>query len=208
MATLDIEDAYLLVPIHTSHRRFLRFQWGGAIYEFTALPFGLSTAPFIFTKIIRTVTSSLRSKGFESVVYLEDFLLLGQSKDKCRDNVQAHINLLSSLGFIINFGKSKLEPKTKRKYLRFIFDSVQQSIAIPEERKGKLLKMVSDFSSKPHCSIRDFAGMIGSLVSICPAVRYGHLIKNFEKEKFLALRETEGSYSTKMYIQQNLKDFH
>ncbi|EFN80306.1 hypothetical protein EAI_16777, partial [Harpegnathos saltator] len=31
-------------------RRFLRFQWRSVTYEFIALPFGLSTAPYIFTK--------------------------------------------------------------------------------------------------------------------------------------------------------------
>ncbi|EFN81402.1 hypothetical protein EAI_09446, partial [Harpegnathos saltator] len=30
--------------------KFLRFQWQGICYEFTSLPFGLSTAPYIFTK--------------------------------------------------------------------------------------------------------------------------------------------------------------
>ncbi|EFN78048.1 hypothetical protein EAI_01855, partial [Harpegnathos saltator] len=30
--------------------QYLRFQWRGTVYEFTALPFGLSTAPYIFTK--------------------------------------------------------------------------------------------------------------------------------------------------------------
>lgn len=94
---------YLLVPIHPLHRKFLRFQWRGVTYEFTILPFGLSTAPYIFTKIVRPAVSFLREEGFESVVYLDDFLLLGSSKASCQANVQAHINLLSSLGFLINF---------------------------------------------------------------------------------------------------------
>lgn len=146
MTTIDIEDAYLLIKIHPAYRRFLRFQWKGVIYEFTALPFGLSTAPFIFTKLLKVVTSFLREEGFESVVYLDDFLILGTSKASCRANTQAHINVLSSLGFIINFKKSELEPTRKIKYLGFIFDSDRQSIAIPAPRREKLYKMMLNFS--------------------------------------------------------------
>lgn len=99
MATLDMEDAYLLVPICEEHRKFLRFQWRKTTYQFTALPFGLSTAPYIFTKVIRPVITHLRKKGFQSVVYLDDFLLLDSSIDECRANVTTSVNLLLSLGF-------------------------------------------------------------------------------------------------------------
>ena len=64
MVTVDLEDAYLLVPISPKSRRFLRFQWRGVTYEFAVLPFGLSTAPYIFTKILRPVMAHLRRKGF------------------------------------------------------------------------------------------------------------------------------------------------
>lgn len=63
MATLDLEDAYLLIPIYKEHRKLLRFQWRKKTFEFTALPFGLSTAPFIFTKVLRPVVTYLRKKG-------------------------------------------------------------------------------------------------------------------------------------------------
>ncbi|KYN39387.1 hypothetical protein ALC56_06206, partial [Trachymyrmex septentrionalis] len=49
------EDVYLLVPIFKGYRKFLRFQWREVTYEFSALPFGLSTALYIFTKILRPV---------------------------------------------------------------------------------------------------------------------------------------------------------
>lgn len=72
MATLDLEDAYLLVPIIEEHRKFLRFRWRKTTYEFTALPFGLSTAPYIFTKILRPVVAHLRERGYQSIIYLDD----------------------------------------------------------------------------------------------------------------------------------------
>jgi len=126
MATLDLEDAYLLVPIFEDHRKFLRFQWRSKTFEFTALPFGLSTAPYIFTKILRPVITYLRKKGYQSVIYLDDFLLLGSSSEECRANVNASVNLLHSLGFVVNCAKSHLEPSTKCKYLGFIFYSDEE----------------------------------------------------------------------------------
>ncbi|XP_018373232.1 PREDICTED: uncharacterized protein LOC108767726 [Trachymyrmex cornetzi] len=207
MASLDLEDAYLAVPIHPSYRKYLRFRWQGIIYEFAALPFGLATAPYIFTKILRPVVAYLRAEGYESVLYLDDFLLLAHSKEACRRNVQAHINTLSKLGFVINFGKSELEPARRRKYLGFVFDSESQSVAIPETRRIKLYSLVSDFSAKSHCSITDFANMIGSLISVCPAVKYGlFYTKNFERHKFLALKGTNNDFKARMVISRDLDE--
>lgn len=137
MVTIDLEDAYHLVPVHLSNRKFLRFQWKDVTYEFTSLPFGLSTASYIFTKIIRPVIRSLRDKGFQSIVYLDDFLLLAESEKDCVRNVQASIDLLASLGFLINYKKSCLKPATRRKFLGFISDSVQQSIYLFPLKNGK-----------------------------------------------------------------------
>ncbi|EFN89574.1 hypothetical protein EAI_09109, partial [Harpegnathos saltator] len=41
-------------------RKFLRFQWKNVVYKFTSLSFGLATAPYIFTKIVRSVVKLLR----------------------------------------------------------------------------------------------------------------------------------------------------
>lgn len=207
MASLDLEDAYLLVAIHLDHRKFLRFQWRGNTFQFSALPFGLATAPYIFTKLLRPVVASLRAQGYESVLYLDDFLLLAPSKAVCRLNAQAHINLLSSLGFAINFQKSELEPSHERKYLGFVFNSVQQSVAIPEQRRRNLYALVSSLSRNSHCSIQVLASMIGSLVSICPAVQYGLLYtKSFERAKYLALKRFANNFSAIMKLPSSLNE--
>lgn len=207
MATLDLQDAYFLVPIFEVHRKFLRFQWRGRTFEFTALPFGLSTAPHIFTKILRPVVAHLRGKGYQSVIYLDDFLLLGSSIEECRANITASINLLHSLGFVVNYTKSHLEPSTKCKYLGFLFDSREQSISIPPSHRENLLKLTRSLAQKTRCSIREFASFIGSLISVCPAVQYGLLYtKMFEREKFLALAASNEDYSSKMNISSHLQE--
>ncbi|XP_067204258.1 uncharacterized protein [Linepithema humile] len=206
MATLDLENAYLLVPIFENHRRFLRFQWRNVTYEFSALPFGLSTAPYIFTKILRPVVTFLRNQGYQSVVYLDDFLLLGSSADECRDNILASVNLLQSLGFVINFSKSHLDPSPRCKYLGFIFNSIKQSLSIPDTRRENLLHLTIHLAQKSRCRIREMASFIGSLISVCPAVQYGLLYtRAFERKKFLALRRNNADYSTFMDIPLELQ---
>ena len=59
--TFNIKSAYHHVEIFDSHRTYLGFQWpyqGKPTYfVFNVLPFGLSTAPYIFTKVLKPVSS-------------------------------------------------------------------------------------------------------------------------------------------------------
>lgn len=207
MASLDLEDAYLLVPVSKLHRKYLRFQWHRRTYQFTVLPFGLSTAPFIFIKILRPVITSLREQGFQSIIYLDDFLLLGSSFDECRANVTASLNVFQSLGFIINYPKSSLHPSVQCKYLGFIFDSVEQSISIPPLHREKLFQLTTNMARWSRCSIREFASFIGSLISVCLAVPYGLLYtKTFERVKVLSLRCCNDDYSATMILPSYLHD--
>ncbi|XP_045497532.1 uncharacterized protein LOC123695669 [Colias croceus] len=60
MATIDLKDAYFLVPVNKMHRKYLRFEYDGVLYEFNCLPFGLCTAPFVFTKLLKPIFEFLR----------------------------------------------------------------------------------------------------------------------------------------------------
>jgi len=78
MAVLDLKDAYYSVPINPQHRKFLRFEFKGSLYEFTYLPNGLASAPRVFTKLMKPVYATLRSKGYLKVGYIDDILLLAK----------------------------------------------------------------------------------------------------------------------------------
>ena len=51
LAKVDIQSAYRNIPIHPDDRHLLKMIWEGALYIDTALPFGLRSAPKIFTAI-------------------------------------------------------------------------------------------------------------------------------------------------------------
>lgn len=51
MTSIDLEDAYFLIPVDKSSGKYLRFKFQNTIYEFM-LPFGLCTSLYVFTKIM------------------------------------------------------------------------------------------------------------------------------------------------------------
>ncbi|KYN29087.1 hypothetical protein ALC57_01488 [Trachymyrmex cornetzi] len=131
---------------------------------------------------------------------------MGASVEECRANIRTTINLLQSLGFIINFSKSHLIPSSRCKYLGFTFDSIEQSISIPPSRRKKLWHLTENLAQKSTCAIREFASLIGSLVSVCPAIQYGLLYtKALEREKFLALVNNNEDYSKFMRLPSHLQ---
>lgn len=84
LAKLDLRDAYLTVPVLPSHQKFLRFSWKGKTFQFVCLAFGLSSAPRIFTKLMKAVVSFLRERGIRLVIYLDDILFFERRKRKFR----------------------------------------------------------------------------------------------------------------------------
>ena len=70
MVSLDLQDAYLQVPVHSSSRRYLRFCMERLVFQFRALCFDLSTAPQVFTRVMDPVSSIMHRHGFRILWYL------------------------------------------------------------------------------------------------------------------------------------------
>lgn len=207
LATIDLKDAYYLIPIFKHHRRFLRFKVGKNLYQFKCLPFGLSIAPFIFTKLLRPVLRYFRERNVTLIAYLDDFCVISDSQISCQNDVRFVLDTLGSLGFIINKEKSCLSPSRRCKFLGFIYDSNKLTIELTKEKREKIFDLIVKMQGVKQCKIKFFAHFIGLIVSACPAVKYGRLYtKKFEREKFLALKKSRQDYNSKMVIRDAINE--
>ena len=75
VSSIDLSDAYLHVPIHPHSRKYLRFCYRSQVFQFTSLPFGLATAPQVFTMIVKEVKLMALSRGLRFHQYLDDWLI-------------------------------------------------------------------------------------------------------------------------------------
>ena len=110
VSSIDLSDAYLHIPTHPNSRKYLRFCYKSQVFQFTSLPFGLATAPQVFTMIVKEVKLMALSRGLRLHQYLDDWLIRSQSQEEAQVNTQAVVDLTQSLGWIINQEKSELKP--------------------------------------------------------------------------------------------------
>ena len=73
---LTYSSGYHHLEIFPGHTPFLGFSWRVdghcKFYKFTFLPFGLSTGPYLFTKLQKTLTKHWKSQGIRVFMYLDD----------------------------------------------------------------------------------------------------------------------------------------
>ena len=110
LVKIDLKDAYLTVTIWINHQKYLRFLWKDSMLEFACLPFGLASAPRVFMKLMKPVVALLRQQGIRLIIYLDDILIMAESSDLVLHQAALALNLLESLGFIVNYEKSHLVP--------------------------------------------------------------------------------------------------
>ena len=99
---IDIKDAYFHVPIKAQAKNFLCFPVRETVYQFRALPFGLTTAPKEFTSVTATLASIVHRKGINLHLYLDDWLLRANSFQKGLVHIKEVVAEMTQLSFIVN----------------------------------------------------------------------------------------------------------
>jgi hypothetical protein len=175
----DLRKGYFNVALHPDYHRFFCFDFENQRYQFKCLVMGLSLAPLFFTKIMSVLVQLARSWGIQVSVYLDDLLTRAQSFDRALRDHEAFGTLLQRAGFLRHRVKSVENPVQRIEHLVFVIDSVTMCIEVPAEKENCIREAVKflmrDILTRKKISIRRVARVIGLLVSMFPAVRFGKL---------------------------------
>ena len=124
-------------PHPPNSRKYLRFCHRSQVFQFTSLPFGLATAPQVFTMIVKEVKLMTLSRGLRLHQYLDDWLIRSQSQEEAQVNTQA-VDLTQSLGWIINQEKSELKPTQVFSFVGYEYHLDSALVRPTQERWLKL----------------------------------------------------------------------
>ena len=203
---LDLTDAYYSVSISPESQKYLKFQVQDQLYEFVTLPNGLSSAPRIFTKVMKLVYSTLRARSHVTSGYLDDSFLLGDTFAECQTNVNDTYALFNELGFTVSGEKSVTLSTQVFVRLGFVLNSISMTVSLTKNKIDNITRLGQDIISRRSCSIREAAQLIGTLVSCSSGVEYGPLYyKQLEIEKIDALKKHQGSFEAQMQLSELAK---
>lgn len=172
--SIDLKDAYLHIPVHVQHRKYLRFCIHNRHYQFRAMPFGLAVAPRIFTKVMAAVGGHLRCQQIHIFMYLDDWLIRNQSKDLLQMQLFKLVNLLVDLGLLINVEKSQFIPSQIITYLGAVFNLQEGQVYPSESRFIAIQQAIAEIVRKPKVHAVLFLRMLGlmaSCIDIVPLAR-------------------------------------
>ncbi len=174
-ASMDLKDAYFHIQIAPHHRRFLRFAFKGTAYQYSVLPFGLALAPRIFSKCVDAALSPLRASGIRILNYLDDWLILAQSRDTLLSHIDSLLIHLESLGLCVNRQKSILAPSQSITYLGVCMDSLEMRARLSRERAAAILSYLRHFREGSSVHLKKFQRLLGLMASASAVCHLGLL---------------------------------
>lgn len=166
MITFDLSQGYTHLHIHPSDWDLLAFEYNGQVFVHTALPFGISVAPFLFTKVVKVMVNHWRALGIRVFHFIDDFLVLNSSKEGLQRDREVIRTTLAELGWITAEEKCCWEPALRATYLGLLIDTAVCRIEVPEEKLVRLLHKVEAARQKSVLRRRSISRIAGLLVSI------------------------------------------
>lgn len=193
---------YYSVAVKPSYRKYLRFSWRNALYQFICFPNGLSSCPRTFTKLLKPPLASLHKKGHIVSSYTDDLLVLSQTYSICATTVAETFLQFDSLGFTIHPVKSVFLLSQRLVLLGFLIESVTMTVTLTPEKSLSVKKACASLlegNSLP--TIREVPQVIGKLIASFPGVMYGPLhYRSLKRDKTHALKGSMGNFHSRMAL--------
>ena len=147
---------------------------------FTVLPFGLSSAPCLFTTLFRPLVAHWRSQGFRIVLFLDDGAACEYAYEAaCSVSASVRQDLISA-GVVPNEEKSLWDPVQMLEWLGLglIWNFAEGSVATSHSRITNFTTALQKFSDNlPFVSPRFIASIVGKIISMSPVI--GNVTFNF-----------------------------
>ncbi|XP_057296266.1 uncharacterized protein LOC130625224 [Hydractinia symbiolongicarpus] len=171
MFKFDIKQGYHHIEIAPEHQKYLGFSWvkngEKRYFVFTVLPFGVSSAPFIFTKTMRVLVKHWREHAMKFSCFIDD----GAGTSKTYEATLRASNFvrdsLKKSGFVANNDKSLWSPTQNMTWLGINLDLKKKLFSILSQRLISTLSSLQFIlDSLPYTSARKLGKFCGKIISM------------------------------------------
>lgn len=176
LAKVDIQHAYRNIPVHPDDRLLLGMSWDGELLMDTVLPFGLRSAPMIFSAVADSLEWIFQHEGVTcSMHYLDDFLTMGlPQSQECAGNLERIQRVCHHLGVPLKIEKVE-GPTTVLTFLGVELDTEAMELRLPVVKLNHLSQLLNEWQGKRACRKRELLSLIGKLSHATKVITPGRI---------------------------------
>ena len=153
-----------MVPVHPDDHSLLGVRWGEEVFIDTALPFGLRSAPKIFSAVADALAWILQKKGVaHQLHYLDDFLLVGPPDTSvCAQALQCTLDTCQELGVPVAAHKTE-GPSCQLTFLGIQIDTIKMELSLSPDKLARITMTVSEWRGKKAATKKQLKSLIATL---------------------------------------------
>ena len=131
---------------------------------YIVLVFGLSPAPFVFTKVVKVLIKHCRSSGIRIFGFIDDVFGGGRTLNEAQKISNLVKQDLADSGFLENTEKSIWVPCQRGQHLGYIVDLQKGIFSVTQARIDELFALLKHISKEKLVSARFVAKLIESII--------------------------------------------
>ncbi len=156
MFSFDVQKGYYHVDLADEVQELFGFLFsvGEEVYfgHYTVLPFGLSTAPYLFSKMLKLLISKYRGLGLHIYIFIDDGLALCKIKEEAKRFSQMLRRDLANAGITEQTAKCIWDAVRVLIWLGILIDLARRKLVVPEKKRSTLSNAVSRETKCHHDS--------------------------------------------------------
>lgn len=171
-ATSDIHAGYHGIHIADRDVDLFGFVYKQEIWVWSAMPFGFSPGPRVFTEMVAFMFNHARREGLRMTLFIDDRLMLDLLRERLKHDVLCIHLLEAALGGVVSVKKMRALPHQAVEFLGLIAQlaGCEQFFEVPAEKMAALLALMANMIAAITVTPREVAGTSGKLNSFRRAV--------------------------------------
>ena len=168
---IDAQDAYYRVPIQRSDWQYMGIKWNAKYWVFRSLQMGMSSSPKIYTAFADAVEYIFVQRnrdlafinGLQQIRhYIDDFFGAFKTKAAATAMYKSLFKTMEDLGIATRWEKCT-DPHTRAKVLGWIYDTILRMVGVPDEKRLKLIEMITRLLKTHRSDRKSLQQLIGRL---------------------------------------------
>ena len=167
--TLDIQNAYKNFPVCPMEWPLLTLKWQGRYYIENRLPFGSRNSSVTMQTLARAILHILSKHQITAWMYLDDLMVMSDSWQKAKDDVETVTKIFEKLGLPTVPSKAQ-GPSQEVIWIGILFNMTNFTLSVPQLKLEQVIQNIQCLYDRDTINVTEMQSIVGKIVHISKCI--------------------------------------